>query len=329
MSVWTGKVTRMGQKALFDQRAMAEVLARQSGVITRSQVQDCAMSDEALRHRIRDGGPWQVVLPGVYVANTGALTRVQRELAAVLYAGTGSVLTGPAALVFHSVRAPRTPMVDVLIPHERRRRSLGFVQVHRTSRMPSVVLPVGEVRYVPRVRAVADTVRGLRDLSEVRAIVADAVQRGRVTLGELAEELDGGPAQGSARYRRVLAEVADGVRSAAEGDLHDLVRRERLPEPMYNPSLYAGQDFIAVPDAWWPDAGVAGEIDSRQWHLSPSDWERTMARGTRMSSQGIIVLRFPPSRLRTDGRIVAAEIRSALEAGRARGPLDIRAVPAR
>ena len=35
-------------------------------------------------------------------------------------------------------------------------------------------------------------------------------------------------------------EVADGVRSSAEGDLRTLVKRERLPEPMYNPRLYAG-----------------------------------------------------------------------------------------
>jgi hypothetical protein len=319
----------MGQKALYDQHTMAEVLARQSGLITRSQVQGCAMSDEALRHRIRDGGPWQVLLPGVYITNTGTLTRVQRDLAAVLYAGPGSVVTGPAALVFHTIRAPRTRMVDVLIPHQRRRRNLRFVQVHRTSRMPAAVLPAGAVCYAPRARAVADTVRGLRDLSEVRAIVADAVQRGKVTLDELAGELDHGQAQGSARYRRVLAEVADGVRSAAEGDLHDLVRREHLPDPLYNPSLYAGTEFIAIPDAWWPDAGVAGEIDSRQWHLSPSDWERTLARGTRMSAHGIIVLRFPPRRLRTEPRVVAAELRSALEAGRARGRLDIKAVPAR
>jgi hypothetical protein len=318
----------MGRKALFDQHSMAEVLTRQGGVITRGQAQDCAMSNAALRHRIRDGGPWQVLLPGIYISTTGSITRLQRELAAVLYAGPDSVVTGPAALTFHSVRAPQTRIVDVLIPHQRRRRSFGFVEVHRTTRMPSVVLPVGGLRYAPPVRAVADTVRNLRDLSDVRAIVADSVQRGRVTLDELAGELDDGPAWGSARYRRVLAEVADGVRSAAEGDLHDLIGRERLPEPMYNPSLYAGEEFIAIPDAWWPDAGVAGEIDSRQWHLSPSDWERTLARGTRMSAHGIIVLRFPPRRVRTEGRVVAAEIRSALEAGRARGPLGIRAVPA-
>jgi hypothetical protein len=46
------------------------------------------------------------------------------------------------------------------------------------------------------------------------------------------------------------------------------------PTGLYRPN----GDFIACPDAWWPDAGVATEIDSRQWHLAPDDWERTMTR---------------------------------------------------
>jgi hypothetical protein len=87
-----------------------------------------------------------------------------------------------------------------------------------------------------------------------------------------------------------------------------------------------GDSFIAKPDAWWPDAGVAVEIESRQWHLSPGDWERTLARDATMSARGIIVLHFPPRRLRIEPPAVASEIRSALEAGCHRGRLDIRAV---
>ena len=76
--------------------------------------------------------------------------------------------------------------------------------------------------------------------------------------------------------RAALDEVADGVRSAAEGDLHDLVSRAELPEPMLNPLLYLNGEFIASPDEWWPGAGVAAEVDSREYHLSPDDWQRTM-----------------------------------------------------
>ena len=34
---------------------------------------------------------------------------------------------------------------------------------------------------------------------------------------------------------------------------------------LYNPWLYAGEEFIARPDAWWPDAGVVVEVDSREF----------------------------------------------------------------
>ena len=118
-----------------------------------------------------------------------------------------------------------------------------------------MLFPEGPICYVPPARAVADTVRSLRDLGDVRAVVADGVQRGSVQVWQLAEELSLGSVRGSARLRWVLEEVADGVRSSAEGDLRTLVKRERLPEPMYNPRLYAGDSFIASPDAWWPDAG--------------------------------------------------------------------------
>ncbi|MGH3400713.1 MAG: hypothetical protein ACRDPO_39135, partial [Streptosporangiaceae bacterium] len=79
---------------------------------------------------------------------------------------------------------------------------------------------------------------------------------------------------------------------------------------------------------WWPDAGVAVEVDSRQWHLSPAAWEQTMARHSRMSSHGIIVLHYSPRQIRSAGEQVAAEIRAALAAGRSRSLPPVTVVPA-
>jgi hypothetical protein len=87
----------------------------------------------------------------------------------------------------------------------------------------------GAVRYAPPARAIADTVRQLTDMPGVRAVAAAGVQQGKVRLWQLMEELDRGPSRGSARLRAALAEVADGVRSTAEGDLVRLVKRHRLP----------------------------------------------------------------------------------------------------
>ena len=163
-------------------------------------------------------------------------------------------------------------------------------------------------------RAVADTTRLLTDVRDVRAVVADAVQRGRCTVLQLAGELRDGPIRRSGMFRSVLAEVAEGIRSTAEGDLRDLIRTARLPMPLFNASLYDGDIFIASPDAWWPEAGVAGEVDSYEWHLSPADADRTRKRHDLMGAAGIIPLHFSPRQIRREPAEVVRMIRDALHA---------------
>jgi very-short-patch-repair endonuclease len=307
----------MGRLSQFDADALARLLVRQSGVIGRAQAEACAMTENAIRHRIRANGPWQTLLPGVYLTSGGAPTAKQRATAAYLYAGNAIAITGPAALAWYSLPSMRSSEVDVLVPLACYRRDVQFARLHRTGVVPDCGQE-GIVRYASPARAIADTVRQLSDFADVRAVVAGGVQRRKVTIADLAQQLRASPIQGSARLRAALAEVADGVRSAAEGDLHALVKRERLPEPMYNARLFVDNQFLAMPDAWWPQAGLAVEVDSREWHLSPADWERTLARGARMTEHAILVMRFTPRQIRTDGREVASKIRSVLSSPQAR-----------
>jgi hypothetical protein len=307
---------------------LAELLDRQLSVATRGQLLTLGLKDNAVQYRVRAGGPWQTLLPGVYLAATGVPSFPQKEMAALLYAGPGSLITGPVALMHHSIRSNASDgIVDVLIPIERQRASTGFARLHRTARMPERTCSAGPVRLALAPRAVADTVRLLSDLRDVRAVVADAVQLGRCSLGELAGELSGGPVRGSALFRSALAEVADGVRSTAEADLRDLIKTARLPAPLFNPSLFLDDAFLAKPDAWWPRAGVAAEADSRAWHLSPEDWDRTRHRHDLMGAAGIISLHFSPRDIRTKPAMVTQLIRDALTRGLDRPPLPIRTVP--
>lgn len=234
-------------------------------------------------------------------------------MAALLYAGPGSLLSGGAALRRHGLRAPRSDAIDVLVPASRRRQSSGFVTVHLTMRMPSKVCYLGSVEYTPVPRAVADAARGLSDLAEIRAVVASAIQARRCTVDQLAQELRGGPVRGSALLREALAEVADGVRSASEADLRMLIMRGRLPRPLFNARLFCGNEAIATPDAWWPEVAVAAEADSREWHLTPEGWERTMRRHARMTALGILVLHFSPRQIRHQPDQVLSTIRLALQ----------------
>ena len=305
--------------------AVRAVLTRQGDLITRSQALACAMTKSELRSKVRAGGRWQVVLPGIYLAHVGLLTAGQREIAATLYAGRGCVITGMAALRWHGVRVPIEDRVDVLIPATSRRQSLEFVQVHRTERMPERVWLVDGLRWAPVARAACDAVRGQGDLKFTRALVADVVQQGKCSVEQLTAELRAGPSRGSGTLREALADVAAGARSIAEGDLRRLIKVGGLPEPLYNVSLYAGSSFLAKADAWWSDCGVAAEVDSREWHIKPADWERTLARHGRMSAHGIIVIHLTPRRIRAEPDGVVAELRAALESGRQRPPLSIEA----
>ena len=307
---------------------LAGLLEQQSSVVSREQLLALGMKDHAMQYRVRRGGPWQILLPGVYLTASGVPSLSQKEVAALLYAGPGSLITGPLALMHHSIRSgSAADVIDVLVPAGRQRVSAGFARLHRTTRMPARASSAGPVRLTLVPRAVADTARQLTELRDVRAVVADAVQLGRCTVSQLAEELRTGPVRGSAVFRSVLAEVADGIRSTAEGDLRDVVRTARLPMPLFNPSLYDGDLFLGKPDGWWPDAGVAGEVDSRAWHLSPDDWDRTRRRHDLMAAAGVIVLHFSPRELRREPAKVAEMIKGALERGLNRPPLPIRTIP--
>jgi len=287
------------------------------------------MAPSQVDYRLRPGGPWRVMLPGVYLAVTGTPTPVQRDMAALLYAGPQSVLTGPVAVRRHHLACAGLNLIDALIPAGTRRRSTGFVQVQRTTRMPDDAFETGPIRFAPPHRAVADAARMMTRLSDVQAVVCEAVQRKRCTVPLLARELNAGPSAGSRKLRAALTEISAGIRSSAESDLKRLIDRSDLEKPMYNPMLYDAEGvFIGQPDAWWQQAGVGGEVDSREYHLSPADYDSTTARHNRMEAHGIHLLHWLPSTIRTGPDQVLRDLRGALESGCRRPPLPITAVPA-
>ena len=143
---------------------------------------------------------------------------------------------------------------------------------------------------------------GLTRIGDVRAVAAGAVQQGLCTVAELAAELSQARRREAGLLRAVLAEVADGIRSPAEADFRDLIRRAGLPAPLFNARLYLGRRLLAVPDAWWPQAGVAAEVDSREWHFAPEGWEETMKRHRRMTAAGVLVLHVSPGQVRDGAR---------------------------
>lgn len=315
--------------SVYDRPRLDRIVREQFGVVGRSQALDCGLTRSAVDHRVRQDGPWRRLLPGIYATTTGEVSSNQRAMAALLHAGPRSVLTGATAVRRHRLRCAGLNEVDVLVPAGVRRQSASFVRVIHTSRMPEDFFSTGQIRFVPVPRAVADAARGMTRLGDVRAVVAEAVQCRQCSVEMLISELNEGPVAGSRFYRIALGEIGDGIRSAAEADLRELIDRSDLETPMYNPRLYAADGtFIGIPDAWWQRAGVAGEVDSRQYHLGPEDHERTTMRHNRMQAHGISVLHFLPGTLRSKSPEVVRDLRGAIKAGRSKPSLRIVAIPA-
>jgi hypothetical protein len=319
----------MPTKSVYDRKALTDIVLEQFGVIGRGQALACGLQRSLVDYLIRPAGPWQRILPGVYATTTGTQTPDQRAMAALLHAGPQSVITGAAAVRRHNLRCAGLNEIDVLVPTQVRVHSASFVRIIQTTRMPDKFYSTSRIRFTVPERAVADAARGMTRLSDARAVVAEAIQRGRCDLASLVKELNEGPSGGSRFFRAALGDVSAGIRSAAEADLKKLIDKSDLEEPMYNPELYAADGtFLGIPDAWWQRAGVAAEVDSREYHMTPHDQEYTTMRHNRLEGHGINVLHFPPSIIKREPRTVLGDLRGAIENGNKKPPLPIRAVPA-
>ncbi len=302
----------------------------QQHIVTRAQLRALGVPSGSIAHRLRPGGPWQRVLPRVICLQTGRLTAHQRLRAAIAYAvpkgqpapRAGEVLlTGAAVLADAGLPSAGHPAdlaeVDVLIPARRRVADRGFVRIHRAGgAMPGGFERDDGLWSTSVARALADLAPREGGGRRFRALCAEAVQRRHCELGELLDQLLARPEAGElAGVARVVEELTAGVRSVVEAEARDAVRGAGLPEPLWNPVLFLDGRFLAVPDAYWPQSCVALEIDSRAWHLSPADHERSLTRANRLTAAGLPVVRTTPAQLRRDPGPVLHELAVLLSAG--------------
>ena len=240
----------MPKLAAFDRELMRRTLGGQHQVISRSQAFACGISPVRSRPWCRPDGKWQKLLPGVYLTVTGKPTAEQRLVAAILYAGQVSAITGPAAIRLHRLRSPGSDVIDVLIPWSAKRQSTGFVVSTSPGECPSSTDGGDRLRHAGS--------RGRRRRASVRIAGRRTVRRRR--SGAEARLLDrrdragsrAGGSHDSARLRTALAEVQAGVRSVAEARFRQRVLKSDLPTPQFNVFLRAadGTDIGEV-DAWW------------------------------------------------------------------------------
>ncbi len=324
--------------------SLEELARRQQNVITASQLRARGVPARLVSDHCRRGGPWQRLLPRVYLLQGGAPTPEQRMWAALLYAAQngreegrreGAVITGTAALALYGFAAvPRLPAVtgvQVLVPRQRRLRDAGEVRIQRTARELQA-REVHGLACAPVARAVADALRewsgpeapdsswfGPRLL---RAVLREAVAapcadgRPRCTPAELIAELREAELVEVPRIRAALDELLAAERESLLGQVGELLVEQLLPVPLTAPELrMRGGTFVAVPDLYWPAVGVAVELDCGLRCVSEGEaaWVRTGQH--RMEYLGVRVLHVDGARLAAEPELVGEELRAAFLAG--------------
>lgn len=283
--------------------------------------------------RCLPGGPWQQLLPDVYLLHPGPPTDEDRVRGALLYAGRPpatarravpeqpgpgygeAMVTGLAALALYGFTSAPPVIalhrIDVLVPRTRRLRSARFVQVTRAASLPRPQLRLG-FPLAPVERAVADAVAALTDASTVRRLLTETVRGGHCEPGPVVRELDAAKLLGRAHVVDAVDALLTEGRAVAEGRLYEMVRGHGLPEPVWNVELsLPGGGRLGGVDAYWPEQAVALELGAR----SPrEDTVAFAAERERLERLGIALVRVTPKQLREAPAQQAVVLRTALMA---------------
>jgi hypothetical protein len=271
-------------------------------VTTIAELRAHGVTSHAITTRCRPSGPWQRVLPGVVLMSSARPTRRQRLRAAIAYAGPGSVVSGVDAMRAHGVDVPLSPDVLVLAPAGRRLASRSYLPVERTTRPPAPTVRAG-LPYAPLARAALDVARRAADREHLRALLASVI--GQCTVTELRAELDAGSQRGSAAVRALLTPDLAGTADVVPEEVtlaRRLVRDTALPTPQWQQPVYDDTGMLlGIPDAWWPEVRLAGNVSPHTRHHDPRLW----------SAAGAALHRTDPRRLSTAPATVTDELVAA------------------
>src|SRR3954447_11851510 len=111
-------------------RAVARFVARQHGVVSRPQLRELGLSDDAIDRRA-DAGRLHRLHRGVYAVGHTALTTRGHWMAAVLAAGPGAALSHASAAALWDLRRSGATVVDVSVPGRAGRMKRPGLRIHR------------------------------------------------------------------------------------------------------------------------------------------------------------------------------------------------------
>jgi putative AbiEi antitoxin of type IV toxin-antitoxin system/uncharacterized protein DUF559 len=280
---------------------LADIAARQHGVVTAAQLRSCGLTDSAVSKRVRRGTLHRVG-PGVYAVGHAALSQEARWLTEVLAGGRGAGLSRLAAGKLWEVSRFPAPVVDVVVPGQRRARP--GVRYHRANDLDP--RDVTSHRRIP-VTTMHRTHVDLADVltpHQLANVMHEAAFRGRLVAAAIRDAM----ARVWGRPRLWVVERAlelhaggsAGTRSGAEDAFLALVAG--FPEPLVNVSFEGFER-----DFRWPERALVVEIDGPA-HGRPHALLDDAGRDRTLRAAGYTVLRFTDDDVYVRPRAIASAI---------------------
>jgi very-short-patch-repair endonuclease len=284
------------------QTEISRILHQQGGLIGRRQHPELVGAIDALLARRR----LVRLLPGVYAAPDAAELPLTRLRAVQLW-DPDAVLTHHAAAWLTFWPTLRLPHVDLATRHRAGRRP-GFVTVRR-------ILPPDLVVDRQGMRCTAPALTALDLVDRCGAEPIDVLLRSRqATLAHLHDALArSGGRRGNLERRRLVLESCDNPWSPAERRVHMLLREAGIGGWVGNLRVEVNGHAYYV-DIGFPGHRLAVEIDGREFHSGPAEFERDRWRQNDLVNAGWRVLRFTARMVEDSPHLVLATIREALAA---------------
>jgi predicted transcriptional regulator of viral defense system len=290
--------------------ALAELAARQWGVVSLAQLRALGIGARAAQKRAQ-AGRLRRVHRSVYAVGGAVLPREGRWLAAVMAAGPGAVLSHVSAAVHWNLLNYEPPRPEVTAPASRRgapgirlHRShsldaqdttnhggIPTTTVHRTLLDIAAQVPQ---HHLDRALAQAERLR----LYDHRAIIETIARaNGHRGTKRLSQAIQGDP---------------QFTRGELEARMRKLARDCGLPQPTFNYTLDVPDHPGLEVDCYFPTHRVVIETDGWETHRTRHACESDRAKDAALTAAGYIVLRFTWRQLRDEPATVADRIRAVL-----------------
>jgi very-short-patch-repair endonuclease len=282
--------------------AIWALVARQHGVVSRRQLLELGLNDDAIWHR-RAKGRLHVVRRGVYAAGRPEITRTGELMAAVLLCSEGAVLSHRSAGELFGITAKLIDPIDVTIPAAARNRHDGL-RVHRRDLAPTERTTHLGIPLTAPVCTLVDLATVLTP-AQLEAAINEADKLDVIDPESLRMALESAPRRAGIGTLRAALDQATFRLTDSELERRFLpqARSAGLGTPLTQQWIVGYRV-----DFYWPNLGLVVECDGLRYHRTAAAQARDRSRDQALTAAGLTVLRFTHGQVRYEGACVKSRL---------------------